>query len=204
MARLTRSEKQEQTRDAIVSAALRLFPAQGFHRTTVEQISAAAGLTTGAVYSNFATKADVFLAAYSSQMDDWVAQLTTAVSRAENARGRVGAAVNMWIDYSTNQEAWFRLYVEFWAHAVGDDELRPRFASQFQRLPAAIAGAVAAATETAGAPTADDPHELAVAVNALGNGLLLHRLLVPEAVTGDGYQRMVLRLLGVEPPPGPS
>ena len=63
-ARLTRAERREQTRDDLIAAADRLFVEGGFHATSLDQIAAAAGYTKGAVYSNFASKEDLFLAVY--------------------------------------------------------------------------------------------------------------------------------------------
>ena len=55
------AQSQQQTRDQLVQAAFRCFDAQGFAATTLEQIAEEAGLTTGAVYSNFANKEGLFL-----------------------------------------------------------------------------------------------------------------------------------------------
>ena len=49
------------TRDQLVQAALRYFDAHGFAATTLEQVAEEAGVTTGAVYSNFANKEALFL-----------------------------------------------------------------------------------------------------------------------------------------------
>jgi len=59
--RLTRAERKALTREQLVEAALRCFEAQGFAATTLEQIAEEAGVTKGAVYSNFASKEDLFL-----------------------------------------------------------------------------------------------------------------------------------------------
>lgn len=48
--------------DEILDTALDLFLAQGFHRTTVEQIARGAKLSKGAVYLYFASKPDILLA----------------------------------------------------------------------------------------------------------------------------------------------
>lgn len=48
--------------DEILDAALELFLAQGFHRTTVEQIARGAKLSKGAVYLYFPAKPDILLA----------------------------------------------------------------------------------------------------------------------------------------------
>jgi AcrR family transcriptional regulator len=59
-ARLSRKEKQQQTRAAIIDAAITLFAKHGFEGTSMEAIARHAGLTQGAIYSNFAGKADLW------------------------------------------------------------------------------------------------------------------------------------------------
>ena len=55
MARRTKIEA-EQTRNALLDAAERLFYARGVSRTSLEQIAVAAGVTRGAVYWHFKDK----------------------------------------------------------------------------------------------------------------------------------------------------
>ena len=61
-ARLSRKEKQQQTRDAIIEAATTLFASHGVEGTSMEAIARHAGMTQGAIYSNFASKADLWWA----------------------------------------------------------------------------------------------------------------------------------------------
>ena len=74
-ARLTRAERREQTRDDLIAAADRLFVEGGFHATSLDQIAAAAGYTKGAVYSNFASKEDLFFAVYERRAEVSQAQM---------------------------------------------------------------------------------------------------------------------------------
>lgn len=60
--RLSRKEKQEVTRQAILRSAATLFATQGVAATSVEAIARHAGLTQGAIYSNFASKSDLWWA----------------------------------------------------------------------------------------------------------------------------------------------
>ncbi|HEV7759421.1 MAG TPA: TetR/AcrR family transcriptional regulator [Acidimicrobiales bacterium] len=59
--RLTRGEAKESTRRHLLRAANRLFLRQGFTATTLAEIADEAGMTKGAVYSNFAGKEELFL-----------------------------------------------------------------------------------------------------------------------------------------------
>ena len=51
------------TRARLIEAASALFAERGYERTSIQDIARAAGLTTGAIYSNFRSKRDVLLAA---------------------------------------------------------------------------------------------------------------------------------------------
>src|SRR5436305_8371818 len=59
--RLTRAERQAQTRQELLDAAARVFVRRGFTGSSVEEISAEAGYTRGAFYSNFRSKNELFV-----------------------------------------------------------------------------------------------------------------------------------------------
>ena len=61
MKRLTRAEQSERNRGLVLAAARRVFLARGYHGATLEQIADEAGFSKGVVYSQFESKADLFL-----------------------------------------------------------------------------------------------------------------------------------------------
>lgn len=63
-------------RDRLVGAARELFAARGFADVSVDEIAAAAGLTKGAVYYQFADKTDLFRAACDAVLDGIMADVT--------------------------------------------------------------------------------------------------------------------------------
>jgi len=56
------SKKAQVTRSKIIEAAYQLFLKQGYHSTSMRQISARAGLTIGAIYHHFAGKEEIWTA----------------------------------------------------------------------------------------------------------------------------------------------
>jgi AcrR family transcriptional regulator len=60
--RLTREESKAKTRAELLRAAARLFVRKGFVATSLSEIAEEAALTKGAVYSNFESKEELFLA----------------------------------------------------------------------------------------------------------------------------------------------
>jgi AcrR family transcriptional regulator len=59
--RLTRAEAKAQRLEDLLAAAEALFLRNGYFNTTLDEIAAEAGMTKGAVYSNFASKEELFL-----------------------------------------------------------------------------------------------------------------------------------------------
>lgn len=58
----TRAQRQRETREALIGAARLVFARDGYHGANLETIANEAGFSKGAVYSNFASKAELFLA----------------------------------------------------------------------------------------------------------------------------------------------
>ena len=58
--RLTRAEQKVRTRNRLVEAAARVIARRGLGATSVDEISEHAGFSSGAFYSNFSSKDEVF------------------------------------------------------------------------------------------------------------------------------------------------
>lgn len=57
-----REKKKQQTRKAILEAAVRLFGKKGYEKTSIDQLAKEAGIGKGTVYGYFQTKSEIFLA----------------------------------------------------------------------------------------------------------------------------------------------
>jgi AcrR family transcriptional regulator len=57
-----REQKKQQTRKAIVAAAIRLFTENGFEQTSMDELARAAGVGKGTIYGYFKAKEEIFLA----------------------------------------------------------------------------------------------------------------------------------------------
>ena len=127
MKRLTRAEQSERNRGLVLAAARRVFLARGYHGATLEQIADEAGFSKGVVYSQFESKADLFLALLEARISE---------RAAENAR--VAASVPdgdllALIDHFTRGDqatpGWQLLVIEFRVHAARDAGLSRRYAA---------------------------------------------------------------------------
>jgi AcrR family transcriptional regulator len=179
---LSRAERREQTRDDLIAAADRLFVEGGFHATSLDQIAAAAGYTKGAVYSNFASKEDLFFAVYERRAGAAETQLTEQLA-ADPAAGlaRISSDTS---GRHGRDDRWLAVFFEFWAHVIRHPELRGRFAAIHRRVQLPVAAL-----------------HLAVASGAMQIGLALERLTQPEVVDealGARVGRLMLDEVGRE------
>src|SRR5436305_3029120 len=75
---LTPERRRAMTREHLLEAAAIVFARNGYHGASLDEVAAAAGFTKGAVYSNFKSKEDLFLALIDHRIEN-----TTAAFSAE-------------------------------------------------------------------------------------------------------------------------
>ena len=173
---MRRTERQQQTREELLGAATRLFASRGFGDASIDEIAAAAGYTSGAIYANFAGKEDLFLSAFEEQIARHVREVTEAVSAAgDDPAARSAAGAQQWVDFLDRSPDMFLLFVEYWAYAVRDPERRAAFSERFATFRETTARMLGS----------DDADALAPAVNALVYGVGFQRLAEPDAIADD-------------------
>lgn len=67
----------EETRDRLLAGAAQVFARLGYDGASIAEIAAAAGITSGAIYGHFGSKAELFAATLRSHGDDEVDRLLT-------------------------------------------------------------------------------------------------------------------------------
>lgn len=70
------AEHKERTRQAILDAAGRVFRTEGYGGSGIDALTKAAGVTNGAFYGHFKTKAEAFRAIVAIGLDDLAAGIT--------------------------------------------------------------------------------------------------------------------------------
>jgi AcrR family transcriptional regulator len=79
-----RALAKQQTRAKVLAAARRLFSEAGYEGATIRDIAAAAGMSTGAVFANFADKSDLFREIMLTDMAELADAMSAAASRGAN------------------------------------------------------------------------------------------------------------------------
>ncbi len=78
--RRTQAERTAATRDALVSAGRELFGARGYADVGTEEVVRTAGVSRGALYHQFADKAQLFAAVFESVEEATSARIVAAVT----------------------------------------------------------------------------------------------------------------------------
>jgi AcrR family transcriptional regulator len=194
--RLSRVERREQTRQEPVSAAEECFVSRGFHASSVDEVAERAGYTKGAVYSNFASKEDLFFAVYERRVEQVLTEVVPGLIQgsAEDAFDQLAAGA---IQRRDPDDGWRAVFFEFWAHVLRHPELRERFAAIHARFLEPMAEGVRQLAADRGLTLPGDvtASQVAVAWNAMEVGLVLERLTQPQTVDVALARRMGRLLL---------
>jgi AcrR family transcriptional regulator len=191
----TRKQRQERTRVDLIEAAGRVFARRGYHGASVEEIAAEAGYTTGAVYSNFKGKEELFLALNEHELEKRLADYRAVVDAIDSPQGVEQAASERFGDFIHDDPDWPLLFFEFWAYGARNQRLRSEFVKQRTAEVKIIAEAIESQTAAAGVTLPLPTEQVAVGIGALINGLAFERVLDPSSVPDDLFGLIVSRLI---------
>jgi AcrR family transcriptional regulator len=107
-ARRTQADRSAATRDALVTAARRLFAARSFAEVPADAIVAAAGVTRGALYHQFADKTALFDAVMGAVEADIAGRLAESVAAAgiTDPVDALRYAVRTWLEICVEPEIY--------------------------------------------------------------------------------------------------
>ena len=126
MPRVTAAHEQE-IRDRIVRAATRAFAQHGFHRATMQDIVRESGLSVGAIYTYFKSKAELILAGCDLITDQELGELRERLATVTDYRARVTTALGYFFDQFEEQRAGRGqsvLMTQAWAEVDADPAIR--------------------------------------------------------------------------------
>jgi AcrR family transcriptional regulator len=178
-----RSARRAETRARLLQAAARVYARCGFNGATLDEVAAEAGFTKGAVYDHFGSKENLLLALMEEHLAGQVAEQIALFDRERSTWERPLAGSDRWMQRLEEDPEPFRLFVELWLYARGDERLRRRLADGLSTLRETFARFGAASASDAGIePPPHATEQVANVMIALGVGLPMLRLIDPEAV----------------------
>lgn len=168
--------KRERTRAALIEATLEVAKEKGFAATSLDEIAARAGMTKGAIYSNFASKAELLLAAMFSRDFSIPPAAPLDAPAPDQVRGMAKGLAAM-IERTRGEE---RFLAEFEFYAITDPEMRKAFADFYIEGFGLTAEYLA---KVEGLGEALSARDLAVALQCLAVGFVVQSFITPDEVT---------------------
>ena len=182
--RLTRAEQQALTRERLLAAAERILARHGYGGASIELITAEAGYSKGAIYSNFESKEAVFLELLRVYMERDMAELGRIVSLAPQ---QLSAALNAWLETMHCDSDCPLLVTELQLHARRNPAFAERYYALQEQQTRALARILERFFEAQSVPLPMDSRDLAGCMTALAHGLSLqHPLAAPGAPSVAG------------------
>jgi len=129
MARLTREESQERTREQLLDAARAALARKGYDGTSIADISEAAGFSKGAFFSNFESKEALLLELLRRHKQQNIAVLRRIHEGAEQGKTAF-SALDPYLAALGDDADWVRLDIELQMHAARS----PAFATDYEAL----------------------------------------------------------------------
>ena len=186
-----RRPKREEVRRRLLEAATRVFARRGYAEATLEEVAAEAGFSKGAVYSNFASKEEVFYALLRERVAERVEKVHHAIESASTLQ-EMGAAAGRAGGEAVDEEAdWHLLFLEFVTRAARQPALREELGQQRIELRRLIAEQVRDRLSALGVEPSLPAEQLANVMLALSNGLAIEQLVQPEGIDSDLFEQTV-------------
>ncbi|KAB7754816.1 MULTISPECIES: TetR/AcrR family transcriptional regulator [Mycobacteriaceae] len=200
-AAVTRRTPRAEVRDRLLRAASTVFAERGFAGATMQQVAATAGFTTGALYSNFASKDDLFFELFDREVTGRIAAVRAILGQANltvvNEATAHAAGQQLTAAMQHNRE-WQLLFTEFWLRAIRDAQLRERWVEKRRDYHRQLTELADEALAGWGADAAISSRTLMFTMLALNNGLAIEELADPGSVPADTIGTVLVRLLGIQ------
>jgi AcrR family transcriptional regulator len=179
--RRPKGDKRERTRAALLDAARDVTREKGLDDTTLQDIAQRAGMTTGAIYGNFKSRDDLFMALAERQWPPIRPQFRPGSSFAEMMRAVAEAVVASIPERRAAAPGALR----FRAYALGHEEVRAQFRDTMSGGYDAGAAWFRTAVDPADLPM--PPEVLVRVINGMIEGLAFQRFLTPELMPDEVF-----------------
>lgn len=196
--RVPKGDKRQRTRAALLAAARDLIREKGYERTTLHDVAARAGMTSGAIYGNFKNRDDLFLELAHTYWPPIVPRYRPTATFAEKMRSLADATLAAIPE--RRGAASGRL--TGMAYALGHDEMRQRvqeITATSYELGAEWLRSIASEDELP-MPAAS----LVCVIHVLTEGLVFQRLLTPDLVPDEVFYEAFAALARARPQAHPQ
>jgi AcrR family transcriptional regulator len=184
--RLTREEKKARTRAQLIDAAATVFARRGFMAASLDEVAEEAGLTKGAVYSNFDSKEELFEAVIEDRLNEPMKHAAEVIdSSTGTTEDHAMAGARAFVGVVEREREVFLLALEMNIHVARHPELAPAFAARRRQQLAEVADIITEHVHGSGDSLPLPADQMAIAVEALSQGIALHTLVDPDGVPDE-------------------
>jgi AcrR family transcriptional regulator len=198
----SREEKKAETRGKLLDAAATVFAQKGIAGASLDDVADAAGLTKGAVYSNFDSKEDLVWTLLEERLGQESLAIIPQVDSSHTQEEQALEAGELFMNLADRERDMFLLEYEYMLYIARHPEKRRK--NNFTRRRDEVAGIIQAQAEEAGAQLPMPATDLATALFALGSGITLEWLVNPDEVPVDLFGRMLGVIFSFESQPAAS
>ena len=192
--RRTRDEQAGHNRELVLESARTVFLEKGYHAATLDQIAEAAGFSKGVVYSQFESKADLFLALLERRIGERAAQNAAMLASIKPGEG-LDALGRLSIERQQDAQ-WMLLLIEFRVVAARNPEINERYAALHQRTVDRLVELLGLWFEREGQAPPVALDTLVRFILALDPGMTLERAAHPGVLTADDVTPIITRIIG--------
>jgi AcrR family transcriptional regulator len=186
---LTRREKQQRTRKALLDAASAVFCERGLEGASIDEVAQVAGYTKGAFYANFKSKEELFLVMLDERFARELDRLDQALAGTEEPLEEARAAAADFIHFASDED-WPSLYFQFVAHAARNEEFRQELVTRLRTMRQRLAEIIRRWKEGFGVAPALPLEDVTTMICLMADGFLLDRMIEPE-LSEELYTTMV-------------
>ncbi|WP_406296665.1 TetR/AcrR family transcriptional regulator [Embleya sp. NBC_00888] len=174
----------------ILVAARRCFARNGFHRTSMPDVFAEAGLSAGAVYRYFKGKDELIAACCTDALQAVAAALPDPHTLAHGDVGlpSLAATLDRLVDAVVEldgQEGIGRVAIQVWGEAIRDPRLRAHVRAEYDAVLDRLVAVCALYLDAGALPSTVDPKVVALAVMALLQGFTIQRTVLGHTSEAD-------------------
>lgn len=189
-------EHSRARRQQILDAARTAFLRDGFHATSMQDIQREAGLSAGAIYLYFPTKNEIVtgIAADALATLSAVFKMPPPDQHAPDLESLVDQFLEA-AERLRNDKHIFPLIVQVWSEALRNPPLRAQLTSLFSEVKGRLVHLLTTSQASGRIDPEVDPSSLAMALIGLGQGYIVQRALLGDAVSFERYRAGVHALL---------
>lgn len=182
--------KSVDTETRIIQAALELFVRQGYHGTSVNDITERVGLTKGALYAHFKSKGQLLLTLIEEFRTRFIGGMRAALEECTgHALGRLHRVISFNSKFAVDHED-LCVFLSFLTTELNADvDFQPALKQVYREYQSVIAEIIADGTREGFFKPNLDPEISALSFMALHDGVLHQWVLNRDLLNGEQYVR---------------